>query len=237
MLDSIAHALSYPFPAPDHSFVYEKRGWRRLQISEFNLKQRIPVLAAGSNQSPEQLIRKYADYPDFGAIPAQRGKLFDFDVVYAAHLTGYGSIPATFQRSQGTIVTVFLLWLTERQLTRMHETEGNYTYDRLQNLKLILDEGGKFSESAYAYSAKYGCYNHKGSCVSLKEIVAKKRKFPALTQSRALEIVRDQLIPGAKLENFVEQLIFKPTKRLKFAEKMRKGAIEAKYERKTILVL
>ena len=105
MLDLIAHALSYPFPAPDHSFVYEKRGWRRLQISEFNLKQRIPVLAAGSNQSPEQLIRKYADYSEFGAIPAQRGQLFDFDVVYAAHLTGYGSIPATFQRSQGTIVT------------------------------------------------------------------------------------------------------------------------------------
>ena len=237
MLKSVVHALSYPFPAPEHSFVYEKGGWRSLQISEFDLKQRIPVLAAGSNQSPEQLIRKYADYSEFGAIPAQRGQLFDFDVVYAAHLTGYGSIPATFQRSQGTIVTVFLLWLTERQLTRMHETEGNYTYDRLKKLKLRLDEGGIFSESPYAYSAKYGCYNHEDSCVSLKEIIAKKRKFPALTQSHALEIVRDQLKPGAKLENFVEQLIFKPTKRLKFAEKMRKGAIEAKYERKTILVL
>ena len=237
MLKSVVHALSYPFPAPEHSFVYEKGGWRGLQISDFDLKQRIPVLAAGSNQSPEQLIRKYADYPEFGPIPAQRGQLFDFDVVYAAHLTGYGSIPATFQRSKGTIVTVFLLWLTERQLTRMHETEGNYTYDRLPNLKLILDEGGKFSESAYAYSAKYGCYNYGGNCVSLQQIFAKKRKFPAFTQAQALETVRDQLIAGVKLEFFVEQLITKPTKRLNFAKKLRKRAIAAKYKRETILVL
>ena len=100
-----------------------------------------------------------------------------------------------------------------------------------------IHEGGKFSDSAYAYSAKYGCYNYGGNCVSLQQIFAKKRKFPAFTQAQALETVRDQLIAGVKLEFFVEQLITKPTKRLNFAKKLRKRAIAAKYERETILVL
>ncbi len=140
MPDPVSHAKAYPFPAPDHSYLYEAGGWQILSTG-FETTGRTPVLAAGSNQSPEQLARKYGEMPDIGSIPAQRGALHDFDVVYAAHLSHYGSVPATFQQSPGTIVTVFVLWLTELQLDRMHETEGNYSYDHLDALHLDLDGG------------------------------------------------------------------------------------------------
>jgi hypothetical protein len=119
-LDRIRHAKSYPFPAPSHCFEYEAGAWRRLDDHSFDRNGRAPVLAAGSNQSSEQLIRKYGHMADIGIIPAQRGRLADFDCVYAAYMSSYGSVPATFQRSPGTVVTVFVLWLTEAQLVRMH---------------------------------------------------------------------------------------------------------------------
>lgn len=199
--DPIAHAKSYPFPAPDHCFLYEAGSWRRLD-GAFERQGRVPVLAAGSNQSPAQLVRKYGHLADVGPIPAQRGRLADFDVVYAAHLTAYGSVPATFQHSPGTATTVFVLWLDERQLARMHETEGNYTYDHLAGISVTLDTGGVLDE-AYAYSSKVGCLCHAGGCVSLKEIRADGRRFPALGQVEMLTAVRDRLAPGTPLDDFI----------------------------------
>ena len=139
MFDPVQHAKSYPFSPPDHGFLYEGGDWERLDPGRFDDERlegegRVPVLAAGSNQSPAQLKRKYGHLADAGMIPARRGVLHEFDVVYAAHLTGYGSVPATFPHSPGTAVTVFVLWLDEPQLARMHETEGNYTYDHLDGI-------------------------------------------------------------------------------------------------------
>src|SRR5690606_17003915 len=142
--------------------------WQRLPAGPLDTTGRVPVLAAGSNQSPEQLARKYGHLPEIGAIPAQRGRLHDFDVVYAAHLARYGSVPATFQHAPGTAVTVFVLWLTERQLVRMHETEGNYCYDHLYDVRVDLDAGGTLWE-AFAYSSKVGCLAHAGSCIAIAE--------------------------------------------------------------------
>ena len=104
---------------------------------------RTPVLAAGSNQSHEQLARKYSVLPGHVEIPVQKGMLNDFDSVYAAHLAGYGSVPSTFYPSAGTRVTTYVLWLDEAQLNRMHETERNYTYDRLEAITVEIDDDGE----------------------------------------------------------------------------------------------
>jgi hypothetical protein len=205
----IAHAKSYPFPSPRHSFLYANGRTEALNGSNFDRAGRTPVLAAGSNQSPEQIHRKYGDMTGEVVIPAQRGRLHDFDVVYAAHLTAYGSVPATFQLSPGTVVDVFVLWLTAPQLERMHATEGNYTYDRLSGLRLELDSAGagavEVMDEVFAYSSRFGCLNHGGDCVGIREISARDRRFPALGQVAALEIVRDRFAPGTHVDDFVHQ--------------------------------
>jgi len=233
--DPVAHAKSYPFPAPDHCFVYEAGGWRRLDCA-VDRAGRVPVLAAGSNQSPEQLARKYGAIADIGPIPAQRGRLADFDVVYAAHLASYGSVPATFQHSPGTAVTVFVLWLDERQLARMHQTEGNYTYDHLSGVRVALDAGGALDE-AYAYSSKVGCLNHEGGCVGLAEIGADRRRFPAFSQTEILEAVRDRLAPGAALDDFIRAHVGDKDVRAARSTALRDGALPVLYPRRTILEL
>ncbi|MDA1326625.1 MAG: hypothetical protein O3C34_18030 [Proteobacteria bacterium] len=232
MRDPVSHAKAYPFPAPDHSYLYEAGGWQILRTG-FETADRTPVLAAGSNQSPEQLSRKYGAMQDIGSIPAQRGVLHDYDVVYAAHLSGYGSVPATFQHSPGTVVTIFVLWLTDPQLDRMHETEGNYSYDHLDSLRLELD-GGVALPAAHAYTSKIGCLSHEGSCVSLAEIAAQNRQFPALTQAGMQAVIRDRLAPGMALDSFIQQHIRDPAIHRDRSTRLADGALAVAYRRRVI---
>lgn len=236
MPDPIAHAKAYPFPAPDHCYLYENESWRPLEGSVSLGDGRHPVLAAGSNQSPEQLARKYGPMAGAGAIPAQRGRLHDFDVVYAAHLARYGSVPATFQQSTGTAVTVFVLWLDDGQLKRMHETEGNYTYDHLSDIRIELDAGGALTE-AFAYSSKVGCLAHDGDCISLAEITADNRRFRALHQPEVLAVVRDRLAPGTELDVFITEHVAAHDILRERSERLGEDAISTTYDRRTILAL
>lgn len=236
MFDPVLHAKSYPFPAPDHCYLYEDGRWRRLPEGPLETAGRVPVLAAGSNRSPEQLARKFGHLPDIGAIPAQRGRLHDFDVVYAAHLARYGSVPATFQHSPGTAATVFVLWLTERQLQRMHETEGHYSYDHLYDVRVDLDAGGTLWE-AYAYSSKIGCLGHAGACIALAEIAAENRAFRAMRQPEILALIRDRLAPGADLDRFIAEHAGAHAVLLDRSGRLGEGAIAVACRRRTVVVL
>ncbi len=118
MQDRIRHAKSYPFEIPERSYVYRRGEVLAYDAHPVPRDGRVPVLAAGSNQSHHQIARKFDGHPSGEVIPSQRGRLHDFDVVYAAHLASYGSVPATFQESPGTVVGVFVLWLAEAQLAR-----------------------------------------------------------------------------------------------------------------------
>lgn len=202
MNDRIAHAKSYPFEILDRSFTYRGGGIHPFETSRVDKARRVPVLAAGSNQSPAQLHRKFGHLGDGAPVHAQRGVLHDFDVVYAAHLSSYGSVPATFQASPGTEVNVFVLWLDEIQLARMHETEGNYTYDRLSAVRIHFDDGDILAD-AFAYSSKVGCLNLDGDCVGLTEIAASGRRFRHMRQPEIQAHVRDRLGSDTPLDAFI----------------------------------
>ena len=152
--DSVRRALSYPFEIPSRSYVVAGVRYEELPDGAPlpDVAGRHPVLALGSNQSPQQLIRKFKDR-GLGPIPVVRGRLHDFDIVYAAHVAAYGSIPATLRHCPGAAVTLFVNWLDEAQLARMHETEtatGNYHFGRLDVITLRLEIGGDLT-SAFLY--------------------------------------------------------------------------------------
>lgn len=203
MIDRLAHARAYPFPVPGRSYVFRNGRPHDLTDHGFDRTGRVPVLAAGSNQSHEQLARKYSVLPGHVEIPVQRAVLQDFDSVYAAHLAGYGSVPSTFFPSPGTRVTTYVLWLDDAQLNRMHETERNYTYDRLDEVCVEVAESGEICTQAHVYTAKVGCLNVAGAPVALAEIPAEGRTLRAMTQAEILTHVRDRLMPEADLDDFI----------------------------------
>jgi hypothetical protein len=56
----ILRALDYPYSYPAYDFVLDNGSVTPLQDRK-SLEGRIPVLAIGSNRSPEQLLRKFGD--------------------------------------------------------------------------------------------------------------------------------------------------------------------------------
>lgn len=179
---------------------------------------RRPVLAIGSNQSPEQLARKFIDAPDgtgrpdWGPIPVVRVKLQNFDSVYSPHLSSYGALPATLQYAPGTTVSLFVTWLTPRQESRMHETElgaANYRYGRLENISATMEFGEDLS-SLYVYRSERGVLLRQGSPVTLAEIPAENRRWTALGQVEAQQWLRDWLEPDCDLNSFISDSITRP---------------------------
>ena len=181
----ILRALDYPYSYPAYDFVLDNGS--AVPFQERNsLEGRIPVLAIGSNRSPEQLLRKFGDQ---NFLPVTCVKLCDYDVVYAAHITSYGSIPAVLARSPGTIVDIAITWLTELQLKRMHETEAigiNYDYGVANSLRINADYDYN-NQDIGCYLGRRGCLNIMGNVIALKEIKATKRVFGAFSQSEILK--------------------------------------------------
>jgi len=161
---------------------------------------RTPVIGYGSNQSPEQLRRKYG--ANVSPIPVQRAWLDDHDVVYAAHFASYGSLPAALRHTPGTRVAVAVNWLDNAQLAVMHPTEQqNYHYARLTGIGLHLAEGGTL-DSACVYLGFRGHVARDGLALALAEVEAQNRTLPALGQLDALRLMRDLMAPEETLSAF-----------------------------------
>ncbi len=218
MPERIAHAKAYPFHIPGHSFVYRDGEAHPATESEIDFAAlardgRAPVIACGSNRAPEQLRRKYGHLDGVVTIPVQRAWLADFDVVYAAHITRYGSIAATLQHVAGTSVEVSITWLSDSQLELMHATEGRgerYDYVRLGGLDLSLEsaaDGDAWGDGrldfAFAYIYRDGCLAHEGAPVGLAEIAARERPHRALGQPEAQALVHSRLAGSGDLDTFI----------------------------------
>jgi hypothetical protein len=92
------------------------------------LAERVPVLAYGSNRSPQTLALKFAhhgyDAPGGTvAVPVLAGTLSGLDVV-AAGLSSQGYVYADVTPSPGTGISVLLTLLDPEQAAAIHDSEG-----------------------------------------------------------------------------------------------------------------
>ena len=180
-------------------------------MSEFDrslCRGRTPVLAIGSNQSPHRLAQKFGDDASH-VIPVQRARLKDFDVVYSAHISTYGAVPAMLQVSEGSDVDLAVTWLNDAQLEIMNHSEvraANYAFALIDKLELSF-EGGGTSSSAYAYVSSRGHLRHDGDAVALSAIGCSARRYPQMSTAQALEAVRARVAPEQDADAFVLKLI------------------------------
>ncbi len=200
----VAHAKAYPFPITGRSYLFVNGEARPLPAGP-DLAGRAPVIACGSNRSAAQLARKYAEVEDDVVIPVHRAWLEDFDSVYAAHITSYGSIAATLQHAPGARVEVSVMWLDRPQLARMHRTESlgrHYHYARLDGIALALEGGGELA-SAHAYTTVLGCLSDGRGPVGLAEIAAEGRPHPSMRQEDAQALAHRKLGGEGALDAFI----------------------------------
>lgn len=187
----LKRALDYPYEAPGRSYLYRDGEARELPPDP-DLRGRTPLLSYGANASPEALARKLARLPG-EELPVLRAALEGFDVVYSAHVSPYGAVPATLIESPGTTAPVFVLHPTPAQHAALTATELNYDLVEVNGIA--------------AYRSKHGCLELDGSRVALAAVRSSGRTLPELDQPAILERVRAHLEPHLSLEEFVRACI------------------------------
>ncbi len=201
---ALDRAFGYPYAAPTHDYIFRSGTIEPLQ-DDAPLDGRTPVLAIGSNRAPEQLTRKFGTGSD-AIIPVTWTTVADHDVVYSAHIAGYGSLPATIHRSPGTRVQAAVTWLTTAQVDRMHETERvGFAYDFFPlDVDIVLNRTGRrIEEPVGCYVSLGGALALDGEPVALAEVPAEGRNFQELGQREKLGVVHARFGAGGSLEEWV----------------------------------
>lgn len=198
----LRRAVAYPYEAPLHSFLQTGPQTRAARAEELDLSEREPLLAYGANAAPAVLARKLAALPEV-ELPVLRAELTGFDVVYSAHISPYGAVPSTLQRSPETTAPVFLAYPTAAQLELLTATERNYELRRLPG-STVRTELAVAPAEVRAYVSRHGCLALEDSEVALAAVAAAGRRFPAIGEVEVLERVRHLLAPELDLERFVE---------------------------------
>jgi len=190
-----------------------------------SLAARVPVLAYAANRSPEALERKRSrpGFPADTAIVVLRARLRHLDVVYSAHLSAYGSVGATLQRSPGTSAEVSVTLLTEPQLAALGETEPNYTLEELRDMDVELEGGGRLDRFR-SYVSRHGCLVLDGAEVALAAIPARDRRLPELTQPEVLAAVASRLGRPGALDEFILENVADPELAAERTRQLRRDA-------------
>lgn len=199
----LARALAYPFPRPPSSVLIDRGRVRELhRLDAALLEGRTPLLAYGSNASPESLGWKFPHARD-AVVPLVHATIHDLDVVYSSHVAVYGSIPATLQRSPGTAAEAFVAFVTEHQLGLVEAWEINSTFEELEiEVELELEDGAR-PRALGAFVSRHGCLTAGGAEIALAEVPARGRRFQEMTQPQAIDHARARVAPDLSLEDFV----------------------------------
>jgi hypothetical protein len=148
----------------------------------------VGVLAYGANASPAVLRRKLGERAA-AAVLARPVTLRDTDVVYSAHVSRHGAIPATLARAYGTQVDAWLLAVPAEAIAALDATEPNYVRSA--------------HPPAQAYLSRHGALRLDGAPVALAAVPARGRRLRALTEAELLEEVRRRLAPQTAPDPFV----------------------------------
>ena len=167
-----------------------------LGLADRITRRRTPVIAYGSNATASALTRKYVidGIREPAVIPVTRAQLRDYDVVWSPHLVFNGAMPATIVRSRGAEVEVWMNWLDDVELERMHESEGVgtlYSYGGLSPARLSSEV--PLSEPPHLYVDCYGALTLDGVAQAIAAVPAHGRRFPALDSEEAMRRVAPYL--------------------------------------------
>lgn len=188
----LRRALRYPYATPERSYLYRDGAAHELPAAGPDLSGRTSLLSYGANSAPESLARKLATLPG-SELPVIQAELEGWDVVYSAHVSPYGAVPATLIESPGTIAPVFVIHPTTEQRTLLTASEPNYDLTEVDGIA--------------AYRSKHGALSIGGREVAVAAVRSSGRTLPELDEPAVLEHLRAQLAPDLTLERFVHRCV------------------------------
>ncbi len=234
--ERVVRAKNYPYDVPTTSYILFQG--KPVPLKRMNppddTAERIPVLAYGSNASPQQLLHKFPDLPEDDGIPVLKTALTGFDVVYSARFSSYGAIPAMLAPSPGTRLTTYVTWLTEAQLEVMHDTElgptrdgSAYTFGKLTGILAMIDAIGMRDE-VYMYQSAARALGHDGALCAYEEVVARERTLNAYTHDTVLGAAHQGIAPDMTLDAFLLKAATDAEARAAYTARLHKNGVRVK---------
>jgi hypothetical protein len=228
--DAVIDPLDYPFDVPRVGYV-----WRAGEVApgaadgdDAALDGRTPVLAIGSNAAPAQLSRKFsadrfrrrgtAD----AVIPVTAAVAPEVDVVYAAHVARYGSVPATLAVSPGARAHVFVTWLTPAQLERMNDSEALGRHYDLVSVGGVRS-GGRSLDGTVSYVSVAGVARFDGRPLALSAVQTEGRTVGAASQLDVWRRLAADLAVAGGGEALVARVVADPGERARVIAHLRAG--------------
>ncbi|MDX6674591.1 MAG: hypothetical protein QOH11_2009 [Solirubrobacteraceae bacterium] len=172
------------------------------------------MVAYGANRSLAGIARKLGTETPSPPVAVAAARLDGFDVVYSAHVSPYGAVPATLRPRAGHAVDVHVLFLDDAQVAAIDAYEPNYQRRRLDGLSLRLDDGTTI-DAAEAYISLHGCLAIDGADCPIAE----------RDQQTVLALVRDRVAPGQDLDDFILAGIRDPALQASRTAELRSDAI------------
>lgn len=251
--EDFATGTGYPWPRPDGSFVLSEGEGRLLADLDEEERtglveaftgpgsKRTPMLAIGSNASPEGLWRKFSHFesPEDRTLLAAGGELHDFDIGATAELALYGALPATIFPSPGTRVSAMTVWVTQTQLTQLAWAEIPYWIGRLETRFEFESAFAKLGpaglDRSLVFVNRFGAFGPMGHPYALAAIPAVDRTVPALTQIELLELAAELSFgPGVSAEELIRRAFESPAETgLRVTGVMRSNSIQFESDRWT----
>ena len=220
----IRFAEAYPFARPASCFLFRDGGIHPLPPG-WRDGDRTPVVAIGANAAPRRLAQKFIGPHE--AIPVTRARLHDHAVVFSAHYSSYGALPATVWPADGALTEVFVTWLDPDQLERMHRSEGvgrRYRLVMLEGVELRT-AGHEGIERAEAYVSEAGALAPDGAPIRLAELPAIGCRFEASSQPAMLKRVWRLLAPDEPYAVFMARVVSSPSLRETLRDRLARFAL------------
>jgi len=218
-------AVSYPYFAPNYSFSFYNSEF--VKGICFDLDKRTPILSVGSNRSPYQLKRKFSLDQNICVTPAV---LYDSDIVYAASLSAYGSMPATQWPCKGTKVDLNVLWLNESQLNIMHLTEALGVAYNFVKLKLgtVKIKEFEWQKEVYGYVSIPGVFPFKKDIPKrLSVLKSQDSELEGVSEGEALVYLKNYLgVEDKSLSKWIDKVINDKIYRLRIHEILKSKSIK-----------
>ena len=186
----LTNALEYPWRRPRGSFLLEGEtvtALDRLPADALDAQRRYPLLAYGSNASPEALANKFSALAsEQRSVYALLGRLRDFDVGASAHAAIYGSLPATLVASPGCELNCAVLLVTAEQLQSIAWSEVNYHFGALADAEFATEIDAPPLGPLFAFVSRRGALTRGGKALALNAVETLGRSAPAVSQNELL---------------------------------------------------